>query len=158
MTKKKTVIAVVTALIVALIAYIVLHHNQFADPREEMIKKIISCVILIAIYSVFLLKYDKIVILPVELFQNRELIWKLAKNDFKKRYAGSYLGFIWALVQPVLTGGMDWIVFDVVFNTRSQMIASGVEVPYVLRRFVQHAHELRLSLGRAGFPLFGGKL
>ena len=27
---------------------------------------------------------------------------------------------------------MYWIVFDVVFNTRSQMIASGVEVPYVL--------------------------
>ena len=27
---------------------------------------------------------------------------------------------------------MYWIVFDVVFDTRSQMVASGVEVPYVL--------------------------
>ena len=79
MTKKKTVIAIVTAVIAALLLYIVLHHNPFANQNEEMIKKIISCVILIAIYLVFILKYDKIVILPVELLQNRQLIWKLAK-------------------------------------------------------------------------------
>ncbi|MDE7048411.1 MAG: ABC transporter permease [Lachnospiraceae bacterium] len=71
-------------------------------------------------------------IIPKELFQSRELIWKLAKNDFKKRYAGSYLGFLWALVQPVVTVVMYWIVFDKVFQTRSQLVASGVEVPYVL--------------------------
>ncbi|MDD6491504.1 MAG: ABC transporter permease [Firmicutes bacterium] len=71
-------------------------------------------------------------IIPKELFQSRELIWKLAKNDFKKRYAGSYLGFLWALVQPVVTVLMYWIVFDKVFQTRSQMVSSGVEVPYVL--------------------------
>ena len=65
MTKKKTVIAIVTAVIAALLLYIVLHHNPFANQNEEMIKKIISCVILIAIYLVFILKYDKIVILPV---------------------------------------------------------------------------------------------
>ena len=70
--------------------------------------------------------------LPGELWQNRKLIWKLSKNDFKKRYAGSYLGFLWALVQPVVTVLMYYIVFDRVFQTRSQMIASGVEVPYVL--------------------------
>ena len=29
-------------------------------------------------------------------------IWKLAKNDFKKRYAGSYLGAVWAMAQPVV--------------------------------------------------------
>ena len=103
MIKKKKVIAIVSAVIFVLLAYIALHHNAFANPHEEMVKKIISCVILIAIYSVFLFKYDKIVSLPVELFQNRELIWKLAKNDFKTRYAGSYLGIVWAFVQPVIT-------------------------------------------------------
>ena len=41
MTKKKTVIAVVTALIVALTAYIILHHNPFADPGEEMVKNVL---------------------------------------------------------------------------------------------------------------------
>ena len=35
-----------------------------------------------------------------ELMKNRHLIWKLAKNDFKKRYAGSYMGALWALGRP----------------------------------------------------------
>ena len=30
--------------------------------------------------------------LPAELFAGRTLIFQLAKNDFKKKYAGSYLG------------------------------------------------------------------
>ena len=63
MTKKKTVITVVTVCVLALLSYIILHHNPFANPDEEMIKKIISCVILVAIYAFFLLKYDKIVVL-----------------------------------------------------------------------------------------------
>lgn len=67
-----------------------------------------------------------------ELWQNRQLIWKLAANDFKKRYAGSYMGKIWAFVQPVVTVLMYWIVFDKVFQTKAQLVASGVEVPYVL--------------------------
>ena len=28
---------------------------------------------------------------------------KTAKNDFKTKYAGSYLGVIWAFVQPIVT-------------------------------------------------------
>ncbi len=71
-------------------------------------------------------------LLIAELWQNRQLIWKLSTNDFKKRYAGSYLGKIWAFVQPVITVLMYWIVFDKVFQTKAQLVASGVEVPYVL--------------------------
>ena len=132
MTKKKTVIAIVTAVIAALLLYIVLHHNPFANQSEEMIKKIISCVILIAIYSVFILKYDKIVILPVELLQNRQLIWKLAKNDFKTRYAGSYLGIVWAFVQPVITVLLYWFVFTVALPSRAVAVKGDIEIPYIL--------------------------
>lgn len=60
------------------------------------------------------------------------LIWKLAKNDFKTRYAGSYLGVIWALVQPVVTVVLYYFVFEVVFDNRAQRLASGIEAPYVL--------------------------
>ena len=60
------------------------------------------------------------------------LIWKLAKNDFKTRYAGSYLGVIWALVQPVVTVVLYYFVFEVVFDNRAQLLASGIEAPYVL--------------------------
>lgn len=76
--------------------------------------------------------YDKIIVLPVELFQNRRLIWKLAKNDFKKRYAGSYMGIVWAMAQPVVTVVMYWLVFEKIFGNRSELLAGNLEVPYVL--------------------------
>jgi hypothetical protein len=31
-----------------------------------------------------------------------ELIWQLAKTDFKIRYNGSVLGYLWALLKPLL--------------------------------------------------------
>ena len=69
--------------------------------------------------------------LPGELWHSRRLIAKLAVNDFRKRYAGSYMGIIWAFVQPVVTIVLYWLVFDVIFKTRAQM-AGNVNVPYVL--------------------------
>lgn len=107
---------------------IVLHHNPLAVVSEEITKKIISCVILVAACLLFGILYDKITVLPVELYQNRRLIWKLAKNDFKKRYAGSYLGAVWAMIQPVVTVFMYWFVFDNLGFMRGGM----TDVPYVL--------------------------
>jgi len=76
--------------------------------------------------------YNKITQLPVELWQNRRLIWKLAKNDFKKRYAGSYMGALWALVQPIITVVMYYIVFDRIMNTGGGALRDSGEVPFVL--------------------------
>lgn len=119
--------------ICAIVAVIViLHNNPLGDLYTENLKKICACALLLLACIIFGVYYDWIFIIPKELYQSRELIWKLAKNDFKKRYAGSYLGFLWALVQPVVTVLMYWVVFDVVFDTKSQMVASGVSVPYVL--------------------------
>ena len=130
---KPVAIALFYGVCIVLAIVIVAHNNPMAlDARTERLKKTCACLLLAAGCIIFGFFYDRILILPKELYQSRELIWKLSKNDFKKRYAGSYLGFIWALIQPVITVLMYWIVFDVVFNTRSQMIASGVEVPYVL--------------------------
>lgn len=58
----------------------------------------------------------------------RRLIWKLAKNDFKKRFAGSYMGVLWALVQPLVTVGMYYIVFDKLMSGASRTN----EAPFVL--------------------------
>ncbi len=74
----------------------------------------------------------KIVTLPAEIWSNRALIWKLAKNDFKKRYAGSYLGAIWAMIQPVVTVVMYYIVFEIIFQSRSEAMAGETPMPYVL--------------------------
>ena len=62
-----------------------------------------------------------------ELYDNRKLIMNLAKSDFKTKYAGSFLGIIWAFVQPVVTVIVYSIVFQVVFAQ-----ADVGEVPYVL--------------------------
>ncbi|MBE5852614.1 MAG: ABC transporter permease [Lachnospiraceae bacterium] len=129
---KKTGITLylIAALIFLLI--LILHHNPWADPQEELIKKIIGSVLVVAASVVFIKFYDKLTVLPVELYDNRRLIWKLAKNDFKKRYAGSYLGFIWAMVQPVVTVVMYWFVFDNFFGQKAQMLSTGISMPYVL--------------------------
>lgn len=120
--------------ICGVVAILVLTHNNplAPDVHTENLKKYCACALLILACIIFGLYYDRMFIIPIELFHSRKLIWKLSKNDFKKRYAGSYLGFIWALVQPVVTVVMYWLVFDKVFNTKAQMLASGVEVPYVL--------------------------
>ena len=49
--------------------------------------------------------------LPKEVYQNRVLVLSLAKNDFKTKYAGSYLGTIWAFIQPIVTICVYWFVF-----------------------------------------------
>lgn len=41
------------------------------------------------------------------------MIGKLARNDFKTKYAGSYLGIVWAFVQPIVTILLYWFVFQV---------------------------------------------
>ncbi|MBQ7840397.1 MAG: ABC transporter permease [Lachnospiraceae bacterium] len=130
---KKTGITIFTALMVILGAIIILYRNPLADPQDEMIKKGIACVLIVAAIIAFIKLYDKITVLPKELYQNRRLIWKLAKSDFKKRYAGSYMGAFWALVQPVVTIAMYYVVFEVIFPQRQGMATGGVEtVPYVL--------------------------
>lgn len=118
------------AFIMAMI--IVWHHNPLADPEEEMLKKILSCIVIAAACLLFWKLYDKLTQLPVELYQNRRLIWKLAKNDFKKRYAGSYMGAVWAMVQPVVTVLMYWIVFEKVFGGSGPRGDNGLEVPFML--------------------------
>lgn len=44
------------------------------------------------------------------------MIFSLAKNDFKAKYAGSVLGAVWAFVSPVITILIYWFVFQVAFQ------------------------------------------
>ena len=67
-----------------------------------------------------------------EFWNNRKLIGKLAKNDFKQKFAGSTLGVIWAFVQPVITVLVYWIVFDKALSQGTQGTKAGIEAPFVL--------------------------
>jgi len=125
-------ISIFSILMFVMAIVIWLHHNPYAVYEDELTKKIIAISIIVAAEAAFILLYDKITILPIELWQNRHLIWKLAKNDFKKRYAGSYLGAVWAMVQPVVTVIMYYIVFDVIMGAGDQVGARATHIPYVL--------------------------
>lgn len=65
--------------------------------------------------------------LSVELYKNRKLIWNLAKNDFKTKYAGASLGMVWAFVQPVITTLVYWFVFEVGLRAGQDL-----SYPYIL--------------------------
>ncbi len=125
-------IMIIVAVAAIMATIILLHHNPLAEPKEEMVKKILACVIILFSVVGLTTLYDKIIILPQELWQNRKLIWKLAKNDFKTRYAGSTMGRVWAFVQPIVTVLMYYFVFGVIFPTRAQLVANGIEAPYVV--------------------------
>lgn len=128
--KKPVGIGIFSFVMLIMAIIIAIYHNPLADPTQELIKKVIALALIALAIVVFILLYDKITVLPIELYQNRHLIWKLAKNDFKKRYAGSYLGALWAMVQPVVTVVMYYIVFDVIMNSSGQL--ANENVPYVL--------------------------
>lgn len=130
--KKRLILGAVWVIAVAVAAIVLLHNNPLEDPQTAVLKKFSGCALLAVGVLVFTFCYDKLTVLPQELWQNRRLIWRLAKNDFRKRYAGSYFGAVWAMVQPVITVVMYWFVFDRIFQTRQQMVAGDIEVPYVL--------------------------
>lgn len=64
----------------------------------------------------------------IDLYANRRLIIDLANKDFKMRYAASYLGAIWAFIQPIVTVTIYILVFQ--FGLRVAPSADGV--PYAL--------------------------
>ncbi len=62
-----------------------------------------------------------------EMYDIRKLTASLAINDFKMKYAGSFLGIIWAFIQPIVTILVYWLVFQIGFR------AAPVEkVPFIL--------------------------
>ncbi len=127
---KKGGIGIFLFLALLLAAIILVHHNPGAEPRQELIKKGMSVAVIFASCFIFIKWYDKFTVLPVELWQSRHLIWKLAKNDFRKRYAGSYLGAFWAMAQPVVTVGMYYVVFDIIMGGEASRTSA--DVPFVL--------------------------
>lgn len=73
----------------------------------------VAIVLIIDILLLVLIKKSRIILsLVKELNNNKTLIWNLSKNDFKTKYAGSYLGITWAFIQPMVTMLVYWFVFE----------------------------------------------
>lgn len=47
-----------------------------------------------------------------DIYKNRRLLIKFSLNDFKARYAGSFLGVFWAFINPLVTICVYWFVFE----------------------------------------------
>lgn len=94
--------------------------------------KIALCVAIDLIFLYILICAKKFAVIPKELWQNRKLIFQLAKNDFKTKYAGSYLGIIWAFVQPIVTVLVYWFVFQKGLKSGGVNTSAGISVPFVL--------------------------
>ncbi|GIV97991.1 MAG: transport permease protein [Herpetosiphonaceae bacterium] len=52
-----------------------------------------------------------------ELWSYRELIGNLVARDLKARYKGSFLGYLWSLVNPLLMMAIFYVVFRVLLRT-----------------------------------------
>lgn len=55
--------------------------------------------------------------------KNRILLNELTKTDFKLRYQGSVLGYLWAIIRPLLMFGILYIVF-------AKFLRFGAEIPH----------------------------
>lgn len=51
-----------------------------------------------------------------DFIKDRRLLFGLAKNDFKAKFASSFLGGIWAFIQPLVTILVFWYVFEIGFR------------------------------------------
>ena len=78
--------------------------------------------------------------LPGEIYKNRKLVFSLAKNDFKTKYAGSYFGTVWAFVQPIVTICVYWFVFGLALRNGSEGLTGGtnalLEYNYLVKKVV----------------------
>lgn len=94
--------------------------------------KTLLCVCMDIIFLAVLFFAKKLVVIPRELWQNRKLIMQLSKNDFKTKFAGSYLGIFWAFVQPIVTVLVYWFVFEKGLKAGGMNTSAGIQVPFVL--------------------------
>ena len=54
-----------------------------------------------------------------DIYDKRSILYELAKRDFQKQYMGSYLGFIWVYLQPLLFVTVLYLVFTFGFKSGS---------------------------------------
>lgn len=61
--------------------------------------------------------FKKIYNLGCEIYKDRHLLVNLSVQDFKRRFAGSYFGTLWSVVNPLLNMMVYWLVFEFGFRS-----------------------------------------
>jgi teichoic acid transport system permease protein len=75
--------------------------------------------------------------LEKSVFSNWKMILNISKKEFKKEFAGSRLGIVWALLRPIAMILVFWVVFGMVFSGGAQdgpLLPNGTyeKVPYLV--------------------------
>lgn len=65
-------------------------------------------------------------------FTNKKLVLQLSKNDFRGRFAGSFLGRIWGFIQPLVMVFVYWFAFEKGLKAGAMNVAGAKGVPFVL--------------------------
>lgn len=81
--------------------------------KRSNLYNILACLIIDIMALVVILKSHNIMGMVRDVKNSKALMLNLAKNDFKTKYVGSYLGIVWAFVQPVITILVYWFVFGI---------------------------------------------
>ena len=50
-----------------------------------------------------------------DIVTNKKMLFALAKNDLKAKFAASFLGVIWAFIQPLVTILVFWQMAQIFF-------------------------------------------
>lgn len=139
MSKKKMMVIFLSVILGMLLNIYVFNYIHIYVPGGTwdsgvfaIIIDILLCLVIDGLIVTCAINSAKLAEIPREVLKNRRLVMSLSKNDFKTKFAGSYLGIIWAFIQPVITVLVYWFVFQ--FGLRNTPVYSkeGIEVPFVL--------------------------
>jgi len=103
-----------------------------AYAKQIAIQKGLLLACLDIVLAIVLLCWNKFMEIPIEAVRNKKLIFRLSKNDFKTKFAGSYLGIIWAFIQPIVTVLVYWFVFEKGLKAGGINTKAGITAPFVL--------------------------
>lgn len=95
--------------------------------QKNLWMRIILCIIIDVVAIILAFNIDIVVDSGINAVRDKKLILNLAKNDFKTKFAGSYLGIIWAFVQPVIMILVYWFALGVGLRSGDTM-----DYPFVL--------------------------
>ncbi len=74
-----------------------------------------------------------------ELWQARELLFTLVERELRIRYKNSILGFLWSLLNPLLTVAVMWFVFKFYMANETPNFSAYILAAYLPYMFFQQA-------------------
>src|SRR5579862_7329980 len=72
-----------------------------------------------------------------ELWRFRELLFSMVQRDLKIRYKNSFLGFLWSLLNPLVTVATMTVVFQLILDNSTPNLGAYIFAAYLPYMFFQ---------------------